>query len=170
MMRSRSVDFVRRVLGRLALLAALSSSLTMSLPAAASEVVRWTDIKLLDGRVLTAAELNRSTVVVQMWASWCPFCMRQNPHVQKLHEESGNRLIVLGLSIAKDPGPERDYLAKRRYTFPAALAPAQIDQWFGKRRTLPEIYVVAPGGKVVFREEGEMFPEDIAGLQRFADR
>jgi len=138
--------------------------------ARAADTVSWTDIRLLDGRVLTAAELNRSTVVVQMWASWCPFCARQNPHVQALHEKARNRLIVLGLSIGKDPAVEQAYMVKRGYTFAAAMAPAQTGQWFGKRRALPEVYVVAPGGKVVFREDGEMFPEDIASLQRFADR
>lgn len=138
------------------------------LPAAAAETVQWSDISLLDGRRLSAAELNRATVVVQMWASWCPFCMRQNPHIQKLHEREGKRLLVLGLTIGKDAQVERDYLAKRGYTFAAAMSPPQAEQWFGKRRTLPEVYVIAPGGRVVFREDGEMFPEDIAALGRFA--
>jgi thiol-disulfide isomerase/thioredoxin len=142
----------------------------MVAPAAAAEPIRWGDITLLDGRKLTAAELNGSTVVVQMWASWCPFCMRQNPHIQKLHERDGKRLLVLGLTIGKDPQVEREYLAKRGYTFAAAMSPPQADQWFGKRRTLPEVYVVAPGGRLVFKEDGEMFPEDIAALARFAAR
>ncbi len=149
-------------------LAALVLALAPLLPAQGADAVRWTDITLLDGSTLTAAQLQRSTVVVQMWASWCPFCMRQNPHIQKLHEHAGGRLIVLGLSIAKDPAVERDYMSKRGYSFAAAMAPREVEQWFGKRRSLPEVYVVAPGGKLVFREEGEMFPEDIAGLIRFA--
>lgn len=160
----------RRLVLRASLLAASLSLPLMVLPASAAETVQWSDITLLDGRKLTAAELNRSTVVVQMWASWCPFCMRQNPHIQKLHERDGKRLLVLGLTIGKDPQVEREYLAKRGYTFAAAMSPPQADQWFGKRRTLPEVYVVAPGGKVVFKEDGEMFPEDIAALARFAQR
>lgn len=145
-----------------ALLAAAGS------PAGAQERLRWSDITLLDGRTLTAAVLDRSTVVVQMWASWCPFCARQNPHVQKLHEQAGGRLIVLALSIAKDAAVEREYLRQRGYTFAAAMAPAQTAEWFGKRRSLPEVYVVQPGGRIALREEGEMFPEDIQGLVRFA--
>lgn len=137
-------------------------------PASAQERVHWSDIVLLDGRTLTAAELNRSTVVVQMWASWCPFCARQNPHVQRLHEQSVGKLIVLALSIGKDPGAEHKYLRQRGYTFAAAMAPARTAEWFGKRRSLPEVYVVQPGGHVVLREEGEMFAEDIQALMRFA--
>lgn len=131
--------------------------------------IRWTDITLVDGRVLRAAELQRQTVVVQMWASWCPFCAKQNPHIQKLHEAGRDRgLLVLGFTLDKTPQAARDYLAKHGYTFAAALSGPQVERWFGRRRTLPEVYVVDPAGRVVFREQGEMFPEDIAGLMRFA--
>ena len=44
----------------------------------------------------------------------------------------------------------------------------QVERWFGKRRSLPELYVVDKTGRVVLREEGEMFPEDVAALARFA--
>lgn len=168
-MRSRPTQPVRTVRWQLRTLLLLAFiGFAAARPAAAADVVVWSDITLLDGRVLRAAELNSKTVVVQMWASWCPFCMRQNPHIQKLHEQAGDRLVVLGLSIAKDPATESEYMKKRGYSFAAAMAPRQTEQWFGKRRTLPEVYVIAPGGKVVFREGGEMFPEDIAGLIRFA--
>ncbi len=45
---------------------------------------------------------------------------------------------------------------------------ADVDRWFGRNRTLPETYVVDAKGKVVFVHRGEMFPEDIAALSRFA--
>jgi thiol-disulfide isomerase/thioredoxin len=157
-----------KIIRQLAVVLASVLFASLAVPAAAQDRVRWTDIALFDGRTLTAAELDRSTVVVQMWASWCPFCARQNPHVQKLHEQSGGKLIVLALSIAKDPAVEREYLRQRGYTFAAAMAPAQTTDWFGKRRTLPEVYVVQPGGRIVLREEGEMFAEDIQSLLRFA--
>ena len=48
--------------------------------------VVWRDLSLLDGGTLTARDLARKHVVVELWASWCPFCARQNPHLQALHE------------------------------------------------------------------------------------
>jgi thiol-disulfide isomerase/thioredoxin len=136
---------------------------------AAGPSVRWTDIELIDGRVLRAAELQANAVVAQIWASWCPFCGAQNPHVQKLYEaEAGRGLLVVAFSIDKTLQAARDYVAKRGYTFPVAMATPQVDAWFGKRRTLPETYVVNRAGAIVFRHQGEMFPEDIAALARFA--
>ncbi|MCU0765574.1 MAG: TlpA family protein disulfide reductase [Burkholderiaceae bacterium] len=162
----------RKLSARRRLLLAALPLLAATVPGKAADApVRWTDIALVDGRVLKAADLQKRTVVVQMWASWCPFCMKQNPHIQKLHEASrGGGLLVLTFTLDKTPQAAREYMDKRGYTFAAALTTPQVEAWFGKRRTLPEVYVVDPAGRIVFREDGEMFPEDIAALTRFAAR
>jgi thiol-disulfide isomerase/thioredoxin len=131
--------------------------------------VAWSDVALVDGRVLRAADLKGKTVVVEFWATWCPFCAAQNPHIQKLHTQHGGKgLVVLTFSIDKDPTPVRKYMAERKYTFAVAMAGPQSESWFGRRRALPEVYVVDADGRIVFRELGEMFAEDIAALVRFA--
>lgn len=131
--------------------------------------VEWTDIELIDGRRLSAAELRANAVVAQIWASWCPFCAAQNPHVQKLYEGFGKRgLLVVAFSIDKTEQAARDYIARKGYTFPVAMITPKVDEWFGRRRSLPETYVVSRAGEVVFRHRGEMFPEDVAALARFA--
>ncbi len=136
---------------------------------AESELVQWTDVQLLDGRVLSAKTLRDNAVVVQIWASWCPFCGAQNPHVQKLYDAyRGRGLTVLAFSIDRTEQAAKDYLAQRGYTFNVAMHTPQVDRWFGKRRSLPETYVVDRQGNVVFTHRGEMFPEDIAALARFA--
>lgn len=144
----------------------------LALPLAATATdqrIEWTDIELIDGRRLTSSELHANAVVAQIWASWCPFCGAQNPHVQKLYDASKDRgLRVIAFSIDKSVQAARAYIAKRGYTFPVAMTSPQVDDWFGPRRTLPETYVVNRVGEVVFRHRGEMFPEDIAGLARFA--
>jgi thiol-disulfide isomerase/thioredoxin len=131
-------------------------------------VVAWRDVTLLDGRTLKAAELNGNAVVVQIWASWCPFCGAQNPHVQKLHDAYSNRgLTVLAFSIDRTEQAAKEYLAKRGYTFNVAMRSADMDRWFG-HPAVPKTYVVDAKGKIVFVHRGEMFPEDIAALSRFA--
>lgn len=156
----------------LALTGALLLVATSARAQAAGEVgsvVAWRDITLLDGRTLKAAELSANAVVVQIWASWCPFCGAQNPHVQKLHDAHANRgLKVLAFSIDRTEQAAKEYLAKRGYTFNVAMRTADVDRWFGSNRSVPETYVVDTKGKIVFVHRGEMFPEDIAALSRFA--
>ncbi|HET9024562.1 MAG TPA: TlpA disulfide reductase family protein, partial [Burkholderiaceae bacterium] len=98
-----------------------------------------------------------------------PFCARQNPHIEKLHRAHGGKgLIVLTFTLDRTDAAALDYLTSHGYTFAAARSSRQIEDWFGGRRTLPEVYVVDPKGRIVFRETGEMFEEDIAALARFA--
>jgi thiol-disulfide isomerase/thioredoxin len=166
-LRSRAVglpDLRRRAL----LLGALAAPVVAR---SADERVRWTDIELIDGKRLAASELRGNAVVAQIWASWCPFCGAQNPHVQKLYDEYRSRgLRVIAFSIDKTVQAAREYVGKRGYTFPVAMATPQVEAWFGRRRTLPETYVVNRGGEIVFNHQGEMFPEDIAALARFAGK
>jgi thiol-disulfide isomerase/thioredoxin len=161
-------------LGRWVLFGALSLVSTVAQAQAAGEigsVIQWRDVRLLDGRTLRADELRESAVVVQIWASWCPFCGAQNPHVQKLHDAHKNAgLTVLAFSIDQTEQAANDYLAKRGYTFNVAMRNADVDRWFGRNRAVPETYVVDSSGKIVFVQRGEMFPEDIAALSRFAKR
>ena len=59
-------------------------------------------------------------------------------------------------------------MGEHGFTFPAAMATAQSNRWFGPRSGLPELYVVDRGGRIVFKEANEMFPEDVRALARFA--
>jgi thiol-disulfide isomerase/thioredoxin len=133
------------------------------------ERIEWRDVTLVDGRTLAASDLRGRPVVVEFWASWCPFCMRQNPLLQQLYEAYGSRgLQVLTFSIDKDPAKARAYMAEHRYTFPAAMAESHVARQFEPRKGLPELFVVGADGRIAVRESGEMFPEDISALARFA--
>ncbi len=151
------------------LLAPLLALLSLVAAAQDGPVVRWSDVPLVDGRVLKAAELSGRTVVVEFWASWCPFCAKQNPYIEKLHRAHGGKdLVVLTFTLDQTDEAARKYMANHHYTFPAARANRQVEAMFGGRRSLPEVYVIDPKGRVVFREAGEMFEEDILALARFA--
>lgn len=140
-----------------------------ALAAGIGDRIKWRDVTLLDGRTLPAAALTGRVVVVEFWASWCPFCAQQNPLLQQLYEEHGGRgLQFLTYSIDREPAKARAYMAAHRYTFPAAMATRQSAAWFGPRKGLPELYVVGSDGHIVFREAKEMFAEDVRALARFA--
>ncbi|MEO8346547.1 MAG: TlpA disulfide reductase family protein [Betaproteobacteria bacterium] len=140
-----------------------------ALAAAPGDRVVWEDVTLLDGRKLPASALTGRVVVVEIWASWCPFCAQQNPLLQALYDaQRGRGLDFLTFSIDREPAKALAYLSKHRYTFPAAMASRQSEKWFGPREGLPELYVVDRDGRIVFREIKEMLPEDVRELARFA--
>lgn len=159
----------RRRLLALPLLAAAAARAIAAPPAEAR--IDWQDVTLIDGSVLRKDTLRGFPVVVEFWASWCPFCARQNPHLQALWQAQRERgLRMLTFSIDKRTDLARAYVAKHGYTFPVAMASAQSERWFGVRKALPMLYVVGADGRIALEEAGEMFPEDVAALARFARR
>jgi thiol-disulfide isomerase/thioredoxin len=151
---------------------ALSSLFVAASPAFAVEVgerIEWWDLTLLDGTTLPASRLAGRPVVVELWASWCPFCKNQNPRLEALWRDLGGRgLEFVTFSIDKDAAKARAYVAQHGFTFPAAMADAEVRRSFGARKGLPLLYVVGADGRVLQFEAGEMFDEDVRALARHA--
>ena len=87
------------------------------------------DITLHDGSVLRAADLKGRVVVLEYWASWCPFCKNTMPHLQKLYDANKARgLEVIMLSIDKTEREAVDALRERGFNMRAGMATAEINR------------------------------------------
>src|SRR5690606_17800720 len=125
-------------------------------------------VRLLDGRELTSAYWRDKVVVIELWASWCPFCKRQNPHLDRLHRaHAGSGLEVLALSIDRNPDDARRYLREHGYAFHAAMFDERWQAAIGRPKGLPIVWVIGRDGTLRQLEIGEMFPEDIEELARW---
>lgn len=126
------------------------------------------DIKLHDGSVLRAGDLKGKVVVVEYWASWCPFCKNTMPHLQKFYDANKAKgLEVIVLSIDKTEREATDALRQRGFTFRAGMATEQTNRVFGRLRGLPVTYVIGRDGRLARQDMGEIFPEDIAEYAEF---
>ncbi len=124
---------------------------------------------LMDGQQRPAGYYQGKAVIVQYWASWCPFCARQNPYLQQLWDSAQSRgLEVLAISVDRDESDARKYIQDNHYTFPVAMQTPELLKVFGKRRVIPKIIVITAEGKVAEVIPGEMFQEDVLELIRYA--
>ncbi len=140
-------------------------------PAAAPPIgarVALPAVRLLDGREIAPDYWRGKVLVIELWASWCPFCKRQNPYLDRLHRaHAGAGLEVLALSIDRDPGAARRYLREHGYAFHAAMFDARWEAAIGRPKGLPIVWVVGRDGTLKQLEIGEMFPEDVEELARW---
>jgi thiol-disulfide isomerase/thioredoxin len=146
------------------------------LPAAAAQAepvvgaaVKLPALTLLDGRRLPAGYFQGKPLIVEYWASWCPFCARQNPYVQKLVPLARSKgLEILTVSIDRKESAARDYVRKHAYTFPVTMETPELRGIFGKRKVIPQIFVIKADGKIAEIIPGEMFEEDVLDLIKYA--
>ncbi len=127
---------------------------------------------LLDGTAWRPAQAEDRVLAVYWWASTCPFCALQSPEMQKLWEAQQPRgaqgLQLLTLSIDRRPEDAQAYLRKKGYTFPVAFVTPEIHRVFPKPRGLPITLVRGRDGRVLQAERGQLFPEDVELLGRWA--
>jgi thiol-disulfide isomerase/thioredoxin len=169
---ARAAAAIARLATRRAAIGALVCAGAWAGTAAALEVgdtVRLPTMHTLDGHTVPAAHWTGKPVVVEFWASWCPFCALQNPRLQKLYDKTrGTSLQIVAISIDRHPADASHYMAQRGYTFPAVMDNAALRAAFGPRRGLPELYVIDAGGKVLRKEVGEMLEDEVAELAVYA--
>jgi thiol-disulfide isomerase/thioredoxin len=165
-MPRRFIDLVGAVIAAVAMLAC-----GMAHALEVGDTLRLPSVRLLDGRTVDARQWVGKPLVIEFWASWCPFCALQNPRLQKLYANTrGTSLQVLTISIDKTPKDALDYLRERGYTFPVAMDTPALREAFGPRKGLPELYVIDASGKVVQKELGEMLEDDVAALADYSRR
>lgn len=67
-------------------------------PAPAVEMVDF------DGVDMTLAEYAGTPVVLNFWATWCPFCIAEMPDFQTVSQDTLGDVAFLGVNIQDDPG------------------------------------------------------------------
>ena len=71
-------------------------------------------------RLVSIRELDGKVVVVNLWATWCPPCVKEMPSLEGLHRQfRAEGLAVLGINIrdGKALPTIRDWLLTRDLTF-----------------------------------------------------
>ena len=146
----------------------------MALPDAAfaawdkGQAVVLPSLALLDGTVLDVSDLRGKVVVVEFWASWCPFCAKQNPLIEAIYREHRARgLEVVAVSIDKSRKAAEDYLRTHRYTFKVGMINRAYEAIFRLRKGLPQTYVIGRDGRVAKFDMGEMFDEDVKAIAQY---
>lgn len=124
-------------------------------------------LSTIDGQLIAASEFKGKYLVVQVWATWCPYCHRQNANLKELvRRTQGGKLQVIGLSVDKNIGTVQQYVKKNEINFPVAMMTPALDRAIGKRRGIPELYVIDPTGRVIQKDVGQMVDLDIYELAR----
>ena len=77
------------------------------------------DFRLLDlnGEPVQLSALGKPAIV-NFWASWCGFCIEEMPDLQRLHEQVGDQITIVGINRGESQGTAARFAADTgaRYT------------------------------------------------------
>ena len=106
----------------------------------------------LDGRTLTLEQLRGKPVLVTFWATTCPSCIEEMPHLIELYRELNPKgLEIIGVAMTYDPPEQVRTLAKQRQIpYPIVLdAQGRIAREFDNVRLTPTTVLISPDGRIV---------------------
>jgi len=123
----------------------------------------------LDGAYFEIPKNNTKNTLIQLWASWCPFCKRQNNYLESFSKRiPAGSMNIVTISIDKTPAIAKDYMRQNHYSFPAAMMTPELNQAIGKIRGVPVILILDSKNKLIYKEIGEVFEEDYMELIKYA--
>jgi thiol-disulfide isomerase/thioredoxin len=126
-------------------------------------------IQTLDGGYFEIPKNNTKNTLIQVWASWCPFCKRQNNYLEGFSKRiPPGSMNIVTISIDKTPAIAKEYMRQNHYSFPAAMMTPELKQTIGKIRGVPVLLILDAKNKLIYKEVGEVFEEDYVELIKYA--
>jgi thiol-disulfide isomerase/thioredoxin len=115
----------------------------------------------LSGKPVSLGALHGKLVLVDFWASWCPPCIIEIPHLIALRQRHAGRLEIIGVSMDDDPASAKQIAAGYRFNYPLVMGDVALAKSFGGVLGLPAMFLIGPGGKVVKSWRGEIKPGEL---------
>ena len=128
-------------------------------------------IKTLDGKVLTSAQLSGKPYIVNFFASWCPPCRQEIPGMVELQKKYANQgFTFVGIAFRDREATLPDFLWEMGVEYPVAMTNPELEAAFGKFlpagkiRAIPVTIVVGRDGKILNAVSGGLAKEDFESL------
>lgn len=121
------------------------------------------------GKPLSVSQYRGKVVLIDFWATWCPPCVAEMPHViaayQKYHEKG---FEVIGISLDRQKDALLKYIEKNKMTWPQYYdgdkPEASLADKYGIE-SIPTTYLVDKDGKIVATNlRGDALEEQLAKL------
>lgn len=126
-------------------------------------------LRTINGKTVRLHDLRGKVVLLDVWATWCPPCREEIPHLQQLHKKYGKRgLTVIGVSFAEGKAAPAAFAKQQKLTYTIAYTDEKSARVVAKEleiSPIPTTYIVDRKG--IIRSADVGFEEQLAA--RFED-
>ncbi|MFQ3597515.1 MAG: TlpA disulfide reductase family protein [Chloroherpetonaceae bacterium] len=110
-------------------------------------------IQTIDGKTLSLSDLNGKGVIVNFWATWCPPCRAEIPHMIELQKEYKDRFTFIGIAINDQEEKVSAFVSQKGMNYPIAMDNG-LSAIYGKLiqgglESVPTSFVIDKNGKVI---------------------
>lgn len=100
----------------------------------------------------------KSAVLVNFFATWCPYCTQEIPDLHKIQKEFGDKgLVIASVNVQESEGKVANFVRKKKIMYKVLLdSDADVSKKF-KVYGIPTNILIDSKGTIVFR--GNSLPE-----------
>ncbi|MBC8769559.1 TlpA family protein disulfide reductase [Arenibacter sp. BSSL-BM3] len=106
-----------------------------------------------DGNSKSLAELKGKVIFLNFWATWCPPCIAEMPSIDKLHEEMGDEVEFVMLSLDQDFEKAKAFDKRKGYDLPIYAPASNLPPMF-QSSAIPTTFIIDTDGNLVLTHEG----------------
>jgi thiol-disulfide isomerase/thioredoxin len=113
------------------------------------------NFRSLDGQAFSNSSLSGNIVLLQFWATWCPYCKRDQAAVDAIQSEyAGRGVVVVAVDVGEDESIVKEYLARNPRSCAVAVDESHaMSSRFGLGG-IPHYVVIDRSGNVVASRSG----------------
>jgi peroxiredoxin len=107
-----------------------------------------------DARVKTLRDYEGQIVLLNVWATWCPPCLKEIPSLQRLHEtlaHRGLRIVAISIDDAGSEATIAEFVREQGLTFEILHdATGTIMETYGMQG-VPQTFLISRDGRILLR-------------------
>jgi peroxiredoxin len=118
----------------------------------------------MDGKRVYLKQLRGRPVLVNFWATTCPGCIKEMPHLVELYQDlAPEGFEILAVAMQYDPPEQvRELVASKGLPYPIIHdTEGEISRAFGDVRLTPSNFLISPGGDIVQHKIGDLDMEHL---------
>ncbi|WP_297638701.1 TlpA disulfide reductase family protein [uncultured Clostridium sp.] len=114
-------------------------------------------LKNLQGEEVSLSQFKGKKVFLNFWATWCPYCRKEMPDIEKLYNKyKGTDIEILTIDIGESKNAVDKFMKTNNYTVPVLLdTDSKISAEYGARST-PAFALIDKEGNLVNFRKGAM--------------
>ncbi|WKV09293.1 TlpA disulfide reductase family protein [Thermoanaerobacterium sp. CMT5567-10] len=78
-------------------------------------------LKDVNGKTVTLSKLKGKKVILNFWATTCPYCKIEMPELNKFYQNNKNDVVLLAIDIGEEKSTVENYLESKGYGFTILL-------------------------------------------------
>lgn len=116
----------------------------------------FTFIDLATGQQVKLSDLQGKPVFLNFWATWCPPCVGEMPHIQKAYEKYNGQIHFVAISLDDEQEEAKKFLQNKGYTFPGGYGNVnELGQKY-QLDAIPSSYLIDAQGNIKGKMIGAM--------------